>query len=381
MADSRGPNRALMHSNWVFSGLVRPVTTRECSSSGSSAHSRCSTTGSPCRWPDAISAPCSRCCSCMRTSRCRRSGSSISSGGSIRLARRRRRCRTRSRSCASSSAPDSSLTRPTGYVLEIDADQLDLTRFERLVREARVGRAGARRRLSCARRSACGTAHRSPTSSRRRSRSPRSTGSRICGSACSRSGSRPISISARMPSWWRRSRPSSGLNPLRERLRGNLMLALYQCERQAEALAAFHDTRRTLVEELGIEPGPELQALYVSILRQERPLIRVAQPALEDHYDEVMRAFGAGRLVPVLGPGVGGVAGHELATLLANASSWTSTAVVSRTSRRQSRRATGSARSTTSSTSRSRGTSSLRFCTAGSPVSRRCSDAARCRSS
>ena len=87
------------------------------------------------------------------------------------------------------------------------------------------------------------------------------------------------------------------------------MLALYRSGRQADALSAYHDARRTLVDELGIEPGPELQALYGSILRQERSLVRVAPPALEDHYDEVMRAFSAGRLVPVLGPGAGGVAG------------------------------------------------------------------------
>ena len=102
-------------------------------------------------------------------------------------------------------------------------------------------------------------------------------------------------------------------HPLRERLRAQLMLALYRSGRQADALSAYHDARRTLVDELGIEPGPELQALYGSILRQERSLVRVAPPALEDHYDEVLRAFSAGRLVPVLGPGAGGVDGHELA--------------------------------------------------------------------
>ena len=106
-------------------------------------------------------------------------------------------------------------------------------------------------------------------------------------------------------------------HPLRERFAAQLMLALYRSGRQAEALSAYHDARRTLVDELGIEPGPELQALYGSILRQERSLVRVAPPALDDHYDEVLRAFSAGRLVPVLGRAAGGMPGHELARLLA----------------------------------------------------------------
>ena len=50
------------------------------------------------------------------------------------------------------------------------------------------------------------------------------------------------------------------------------MLALYQAGRQAEALAAYHDTRRVLVEELGIEPSPALQRLEGEILRQEPAL-------------------------------------------------------------------------------------------------------------
>ena len=66
-------------------------------------------------------------------------------------------------------------------------------------------------------------------------------------------------------------------HPLRERLRGQLMLALYRGGRQAEALEAYQSARRTLVEELAIEPGPELQTLNRQGLNQDETL---AAPAI-----------------------------------------------------------------------------------------------------
>ena len=61
-------------------------------------------------------------------------------------------------------------------------------------------------------------------------------------------------------------------HPLRERLRGQLMLALYRSGRQAEALQAYRDARGALVEELGLEPGKALQELEQAILRQDESL-------------------------------------------------------------------------------------------------------------
>ncbi|MER5645024.1 BTAD domain-containing putative transcriptional regulator [Streptosporangium sp. NPDC002524] len=58
----------------------------------------------------------------------------------------------------------------------------------------------------------------------------------------------------------------TGDHPLRERLRAQLMLAYYRCGRRAEALAAFADTRATLIEELGIEPGSDLKSMHQRIL-------------------------------------------------------------------------------------------------------------------
>jgi DNA-binding SARP family transcriptional activator/streptogramin lyase len=60
--------------------------------------------------------------------------------------------------------------------------------------------------------------------------------------------------------------------PTRERLRGALMLALYRSGRQVEALESYRDARRTLDQELGLEPGPRLQQLERSILTHDPAL-------------------------------------------------------------------------------------------------------------
>ena len=69
-------------------------------------------------------------------------------------------------------------------------------------------------------------------------------------------------------------------NPLRERLRGQLMLTLYRCGRQAEALEVYRAFRLALADELGLDPSEELQELERRILRQDLPPAAAAVPAV-----------------------------------------------------------------------------------------------------
>ena len=84
-------------------------------------------------------------------------------------------------------------------------------------------------------------------------------------------------------------------NPTRERLAGQLMLALYRCGRQAEALEAYRSARQTLVDEIGVEPGPELRRLHEAVLQQDASL--ELQPAVA----ELPRELDAATAPPLAG--------------------------------------------------------------------------------
>ena len=95
--------------------------------------------------------------------------------------------------------------------------------------------------------------------------------------------------------------PLIAKHPFRERLRAQLMLALYRSGRQAEALRVYGDTRRKLVDELGIEPGPVLQQLEQAILRQDPSLDSPAARVETRDAPVAERAFAATALALTAG--------------------------------------------------------------------------------
>ena len=162
-------------------------------------------------------------------------------------------------------------------------DALDAARFEALS-PARPGRAlggssRRRRRRHCGRHWRSGGARRWRTSATSALHSPRSRASTTSVSPASADrvdadlacGAHAEVVASRSP---------SRLNhPLRERIRGQQMLALYRCGRQADALEAYRSTYEALVDGLGIEPSPALRALESAILRHHSARGRPPPPA------------------------------------------------------------------------------------------------------
>jgi DNA-binding SARP family transcriptional activator len=89
-------------------------------------------------------------------------------------------------------------------------------------------------------------------------------------------------------------------HPYRERPRASLMHALYASGRQAEALEVYRETRRLLVDELGIEPSPALQALEQAILRHDPSLSRQDGPTAPRQGSIMLIATDPGRLDDLL---------------------------------------------------------------------------------
>jgi DNA-binding SARP family transcriptional activator len=216
------------------------------------------------------------------------------------------------------------LTRSPGYLLRVDPSELDLARFQALVAEAAAaGPAAAAAKL----REALGLWRGPPLADLAYEPFAQSHVARLEDLRFTALEQR---IEADLASG-EHARLTGELealvaqHPLRERLHGQLMLALYRSGRQAEALAAYQAARATLVDELGIEPGRELRDLHEAILRQDErldlaaPVETSAPPpqrggvfvgrarelaALEEGLSDALA--GRGRIVLIAGePGIG----------------------------------------------------------------------------
>ena len=171
------------------------------------------------------------------------------------------------------------VTRKPGYLLDVGPEELDAGRFGRLVEEARlVSRVDQVRELSLLE-EALGL-WRGPalaefaTEGFAREEIARLEEERICAIGMKAEAELALGRHARLVA---ELRALVAANPLREGLRGQLMLALYRSGCQGEALRVFQEGRSVLADELGVDPGPELQELHQQILLQAASLLAVPE--------------------------------------------------------------------------------------------------------
>jgi len=167
------------------------------------------------------------------------------------------------------------VTRPPGYFLELAPEQLDLNDFERLLEQGRRQLdAGAPDLSGDTIREALALWRGSPLADIANYPFAQAEASRPEGLRVTAVTERIEAdlASGRHPELVGELESLVAAHPLDERLRGLLMLALYRSGRQADALELFRRTRELFVEELGIEPGPELRELQQAMLRQDTDL-------------------------------------------------------------------------------------------------------------
>jgi len=176
-------------------------------------------------------------------------------------------------------------TRPPGYVLEVDPERLDLNRFLRLAGEGRAALAARDPAQASALLGAALALWRGPALREFAEPFARAEATHLEELQLAALESRIDADLMRGGAADLASELESlaAAHPLRERLRGQLMLALYRAGRQADALATYQEMRRTLDDHLGLQPSPALQQLQQAILRQDESLERTgadAEPAV-----------------------------------------------------------------------------------------------------
>jgi predicted ATPase/DNA-binding SARP family transcriptional activator len=171
--------------------------------------------------------------------------------------------------------PEAIETTAAGYVLHAEPDQVDAHRFERFLREGRDTLAAGNNEQAAHRLSEALDLWRGPALADFTYEAWAQQ--EIARLEELRTVSREEQFEAQLALGHHRELVSDldgfiNEHPLRERPRGQLMLALYRSGRQAEALEVYQNTRKHFIDELGIDPGPELQALNKQILNQDATL-------------------------------------------------------------------------------------------------------------